>query len=427
MRVAFTVNTNLKRLFLSDTSLGTQGAIALAEFLPEARHLLHLDLTANPSLEVAGIMALAVGLRSNRLIRCLDLSIPFNDGDLAALSQDILQVLQPPAASLLRVRCAHPLFFVHQSCIRNTELAQERSTSKASRAAVWVPIQKSTLARTAKEADTLRALAEVSTALSTPVGRARADVFEMSPKEVVASGEEAIQALDAALEGGRTKKAGDLLERGKALRERLEEAIRGEHGGDKLQVLLGLVDRLSVQIARAQQARDVVVADGPVQNGSSSAARSKPSILPGISSSVVDTSLLSPNLGLAPPTPDPLSSPSFSLGDSDSDSDSDSDASSPPSASSSSLRPPISQIPLPDSPAASTFPRTASEDAPPETTEVEDKNTRWTQEEGELFRKGIALGVDDEEEVSEELSGEELKKEVRTIEDSSVAHQADIN
>lgn len=37
-------------------------------------------------------MALAVGLRSNKLLRCLDLSIPLNDEDVAALSQDILQV-----------------------------------------------------------------------------------------------------------------------------------------------------------------------------------------------------------------------------------------------------------------------------------------------------------------------------------------------
>lgn len=92
LRTAFTINSNLKRLFLADTSLSTEGAIALAEFLPEARHLLHLDLTENGGIEVAGIMALAVGLRSNRLLRCLDLSIPLNDEDVASLSQDILQV-----------------------------------------------------------------------------------------------------------------------------------------------------------------------------------------------------------------------------------------------------------------------------------------------------------------------------------------------
>jgi protein phosphatase 1 regulatory subunit 37 len=92
LRTSFTVNANLKRLFLSNTSLTTEGAIALAEFLPEARHLLHLDLTDNRGIEVAGIMALAVGLRKNTLIRCLDLSIMFNNEQLAGLSQDILQV-----------------------------------------------------------------------------------------------------------------------------------------------------------------------------------------------------------------------------------------------------------------------------------------------------------------------------------------------
>ena len=92
LRTAFTINSNLKRLFLADTSLSTEGSIALAEFLPEARHLLHLDLTENANIDVAGIMALAVGLRSNQLIRCLDLSVPLNNEDVAALSQDILQV-----------------------------------------------------------------------------------------------------------------------------------------------------------------------------------------------------------------------------------------------------------------------------------------------------------------------------------------------
>lgn len=92
LRMSFTLNTSLKRLFLADTGLATEGAIALAEFLPETEHLLHLDLTKNQGIEVAGIMALAVGLRSNRVMRCLDLSIPFNNSDVASLSQDILQV-----------------------------------------------------------------------------------------------------------------------------------------------------------------------------------------------------------------------------------------------------------------------------------------------------------------------------------------------
>ncbi|KAF9508532.1 hypothetical protein BS47DRAFT_220147 [Hydnum rufescens UP504] len=65
IRTAFTINTALKRLSLSSTGLNSDGAIALAEFLPDARRLLHLDLTHNP-LDIAGVMALSVGLKVNR-------------------------------------------------------------------------------------------------------------------------------------------------------------------------------------------------------------------------------------------------------------------------------------------------------------------------------------------------------------------------
>lgn len=47
LRLACTVNTSLKRIFLTGTDLSSEGAIALAEFLPEVKHLIHLDLTEN--------------------------------------------------------------------------------------------------------------------------------------------------------------------------------------------------------------------------------------------------------------------------------------------------------------------------------------------------------------------------------------------
>ena len=82
LRTAFTLNTSLKRLFLSSTSLTSAGAIALAEFLPESSSLLHLDLTIN-NLEIAGLMALSEGLKSNHVMRCLDLNIPPDDEEFA--------------------------------------------------------------------------------------------------------------------------------------------------------------------------------------------------------------------------------------------------------------------------------------------------------------------------------------------------------
>ena len=58
------------------------GAIALAEFLPESTSLLHLDLTEN-KLDLAGVMALSQGLKSNHVMRCLDLNIPPDDEEMA--------------------------------------------------------------------------------------------------------------------------------------------------------------------------------------------------------------------------------------------------------------------------------------------------------------------------------------------------------
>ena len=76
------MNDALKRLFLSSTGLQSAGAIALAEFLPESKSLLHLDLTMN-SLDLAGVMALSSGLKANHVMRCLDLNIPPTDEDMA--------------------------------------------------------------------------------------------------------------------------------------------------------------------------------------------------------------------------------------------------------------------------------------------------------------------------------------------------------
>lgn len=58
------------------------GAIALAEFLPESKSLLHLDLTLN-NLEIAGVMAINSGLKANHTMRCLDLNIPPTDEEMA--------------------------------------------------------------------------------------------------------------------------------------------------------------------------------------------------------------------------------------------------------------------------------------------------------------------------------------------------------
>jgi protein phosphatase 1 regulatory subunit 37 len=76
---------------LNGTDLSSEGAIALAEFLPEARSILHIDLTSNFEIDIAGVMALCVSIKMNNTLRCLDLNIPANDPEFARLSQEILQ------------------------------------------------------------------------------------------------------------------------------------------------------------------------------------------------------------------------------------------------------------------------------------------------------------------------------------------------
>ncbi|KDQ52233.1 hypothetical protein JAAARDRAFT_40347 [Jaapia argillacea MUCL 33604] len=134
LRTAFTLNTSLKRLFLSSTSLSTQGAIALAEFLPESTSLLHLDLTCNEAIGIAGVMALSEGLKKNWVMRCLDLNIPPGDEEMARMCRDILN-----------------------SCIRNTEEAEKSADSSVVGAfagsgrglgkGVWGLIEESELAK----------------------------------------------------------------------------------------------------------------------------------------------------------------------------------------------------------------------------------------------------------------------------------------
>ncbi|WVQ98412.1 hypothetical protein IAU59_005535 [Kwoniella sp. CBS 9459] len=261
LRTAFTVNTSLKRLFLADTGLTTDGAISLAEFLPESKSLLHLDLTGNTAVDTAGILAISVGLKSNKLIRCLDISIPPNSPDLAELSQHILQ-----------------------SCIRNTELAAEalsngsansdsgggaapisKAQSHASEA-IWGPIKKSELVRQVKEADSLRAEKERVEIAQSPEGVAREYVYTLRPERVVAVSEEVVRDLQRWVDAadvfqrlGREFRAWEpgqlpkedypvLYERAKVLRERIVDQIQETTDSELLERLLSLNDMLTTAV-----------------------------------------------------------------------------------------------------------------------------------------------------------------------------------
>lgn len=114
LRNALAVNTTLKRLFLSSVGMGDEGAIALAEFLGENQGLLHLDLTANP-IGAAGVHALYGGLKVNRLIRCLDLSMPTPVGGEREVEEE---EKEREREAMVRVMQG-----VLSICVRNTEEA----------------------------------------------------------------------------------------------------------------------------------------------------------------------------------------------------------------------------------------------------------------------------------------------------------------
>lgn len=87
LRVALAVHPRLKRVVFADTQLAAEGALVLAECLPDAEHLVHLDLTRNP-LGLVGMLGLAAGTRRNASLRCLDVSLE-DDPDFVEAAHDV--------------------------------------------------------------------------------------------------------------------------------------------------------------------------------------------------------------------------------------------------------------------------------------------------------------------------------------------------
>ena len=119
LRVALAVHPRLKRVIFANTQLAAEGALVLAECLPDAEHLVHLDLTRNP-LGLVGMLGLAAGTRRNASLRCLDVSLE-DDPDF--------------------VEAAHE---VYTHCARHTHTAQAHAPPGAH---VQRPLDKSALAR----------------------------------------------------------------------------------------------------------------------------------------------------------------------------------------------------------------------------------------------------------------------------------------
>lgn len=429
LRTAFTVNTSLKRLFLADTGLTTDGAISLAEFLPESKSLLHLDLTSNPNIDTAGILAISVGLKANTLIRCLDVSIPPNNPELAEISQNILQ-----------------------SCIRNTELAAS-SVEGGKADSLWVPIKKSTLVRNVKQAEDARAEKERADLVKSPEGKAREYVYKLKPDAVPGVIEKTLGDCEKWFEAGEvfTRARGvnvvwepgqlpkddwiPLLQRARVLRERVGE-ILGEttDEGEMLEKLLKLNDALTAILERSKgfiapprlllPSQIVPTQAGPATpNGPT-----KPTVQ-GLGAPVGNGRFLSRRHMRGHSLE--ISSPNFSIGDSDGESDAEEldvgrIPASTPISSLASVEVDGGGLGLGDDEAirgeqgrvvgtqsdriAELREGEAGEEV---ASPVGEASRAWVEEEGEIFRKGTVLGVGDDEEDDEDVPGELLKQEVR--------------
>ncbi|KAJ1737189.1 hypothetical protein LPJ72_000729 [Coemansia sp. Benny D160-2] len=86
-----THNQTLKALFMSATNMTSEGAIMLAECLPELHCLERLDVSENPGIEVAGLMALSASIKLSKSLICVEVTVNTGDDVCAALEQGIAQ------------------------------------------------------------------------------------------------------------------------------------------------------------------------------------------------------------------------------------------------------------------------------------------------------------------------------------------------
>jgi protein phosphatase 1 regulatory subunit 37 len=391
----------LKRLFLSDTGLTTDGAISLAEFLPETKSLLHLDLTSNPLVETAGILALSVGLKSNNLIRCLDLSIPPNSPDLAELSQSILQ-----------------------SCIRNTELAADIAKPGPSQDAVWQPIKKSVLVKDVKAADRARQDKAREEIANSSEGQAREFVYTLKPDRLAPQAEEVVGILERWFDAGKAYSSKEFnawgpgqlprveyeaaYERAKVLRERIVDRIQEDVGPEEMELLLGVNDTLATTLEKGGKFQPPPRLLLPSQINTSlpptfTASQEEPHQLQNQQQHQQQNRALPRSVRRHMRIPSlEISSPNFSIGDSDNDSDAEElDVGAFPSPSQ-------GPVGLPGVGVDEDLLNVGGS-GEVGTSPVERASRAWVEEEGEIFRKGTKLGVVDDD---EEESGEQLKQEV---------------
>ncbi|KAJ7193135.1 hypothetical protein GGX14DRAFT_593226 [Mycena pura] len=391
LRTAFTLNTALKRLFLSSTGMGSPGAIALAEFLPESASLLHLDLTEN-ALGLAGVLALSKGLEANFVMRCLDLNIPPGDEECARLCRDILNacVRNTEEADAQRAGGSGILTPVEPGPGVNDRTDGRLPPSVSRRGngrGVWGLIEESELAKSIRLDEEKKLEGDVAV-------RARACIAQLetmlaSPPPLTSSPVPAPMVPPA-----------DVLRQARALTQELGEVVQATEDPTRMEELLDVNDALTTLIARMPPpGRPTLTLQGlglkwpaGASLTSESAAMGNGDVTAlhanGYAGEGPEDHMTTPRTdkGKAraipePEEPEKVLSPTLILGDDDDDDDSE--------------RLHISPV-------------EEGEDV-----EIESPTNRsrsWVEEEGEVFRKGtVLLGP---EEMDGEYAGEELRKEL---------------
>ncbi|CAO3626929.1 unnamed protein product [Cunninghamella echinulata] len=90
LKQALYANQTLIELNLSNINISTEGVIALAECLAENKILCKLDLSQNPDIDIAGLMALLSGVKLNSSLMFLDLNVPALDRDMVKIQNEII-------------------------------------------------------------------------------------------------------------------------------------------------------------------------------------------------------------------------------------------------------------------------------------------------------------------------------------------------
>ncbi|KAK0199598.1 hypothetical protein DFS33DRAFT_1267449 [Desarmillaria ectypa] len=371
LRTAFTLNASLKRLFLSSTGLASPGAIALAEFLPESRSLLHLDLTRN-ELDLAGVWALNKGLKSNHTMRCLDLDVPPGREEFAGCCREILGW-----------------------CVRNTEEAEAKRGEENGSAeggngrnkGLWGMIEDSELARGIREGEERKIETDV-------VVRARSCVAQL---QILLNPAEPSPLNTPHLSSPSLSKpsVSEIAARARSLVGELSQVIEEEGDGGRMEELLGINDQLTSLLAKVPSRPIGLGLVIPTTNGAGSVAAGTSPHGDSPAEEHTDeeeveeigTPRVDKGKGRAEPVHEKVLSPTTAFLISEDDAE---DGEGP-------RFPPVE----------------AREEEEAEGEKGKEMNRRsriWVEEEGEVFRKGtVLLGP---EEMEGEYAGEELRKEL---------------